>query len=83
MIDEIIFDEKNEKIIFNQFSDMKLNNPMDPLDRERKYIIKIETDNEIELSKIKNVTITFNNIYNLDKYKIIERYDNCFFIKND
>tara|TARA_Y100000591_G_C21707238_1_gene631489 strand:- start:130 stop:846 length:717 start_codon:yes stop_codon:yes gene_type:complete len=83
LIDEIIFDEKNEKIIFNEFSDMKLNNPMDPLDRERKYIIKIETDNEIELNKIKNVTITFNNIYNLDKYKIIERYDNCFFIKND
>ena len=60
---------------------MKLNNPLDPLDRERKYIIQIETENNIDLSKIKDLSITFNNIYNLNEYEIIESYNNCYFIK--
>ena len=81
LIDEIKFDEKNEKIIFNKFRDMKLNNPLDPLDRERKYIIQIETENNIDLSKIKDLSIIFNNIYNLKEYEILESYNNCYFIK--
>ena len=60
---------------------MKLNNPLDPLDRERKYIIQIETENNIDLSKIKDLSIIFNNIYNLKEYEILESYNNCYFIK--
>ena len=60
---------------------MKLNNPLDPLDRERKYIIQVETENNIDLSKIKDLSIIFNNIYNLKEYEILESYNNCYFIK--
>ncbi|MDA9629761.1 hypothetical protein N9S67_02050 [Candidatus Pelagibacter sp.] len=81
LIDKVLFKGSENQIKLINFSKINLNNPLDPIDRERKYIIQIVTNNPANLKKIKNISITFNSLIDLEKYNIIEKHQNCYFIE--
>jgi hypothetical protein len=60
---------------------MQLNNPLDPINRERKYIFQINSNDSVKLEIIKNINVTFNTLYDLKNYNIIEKYQNCYFVE--
>lgn len=80
-IDIVSFDGNEDKIILKNFTNMQLNNPLDPINRERKYIFQINSNDSVKLEIIKNINVTFNTLYDLKNYNIIEKYQNCYFVE--
>ena len=64
-----IYLEKNKKNINLLFKDLRLS--------EKKLYFQLDS-----LSKIKDISITLNNKYDLNNFKIIDEFKNCYYVEN-
>ena len=66
---------KNNQIIPIEFKTKKINSPNKPT------FIEISGLNEDQIKKINGIIVNLNHEYNLKDLTIIEKFNNCYYVK--
>jgi hypothetical protein len=70
-----------EKLVKEKLVKKKIYYPFDSLIHDKVYINFKDENNNIVNNQIKNLFITFQNKTLLENFKVIDNYNNCFYLK--